>query len=151
MSAPTKAAALKLYARACETHKRADWRLACHALATLLGADAPAQREPAKPVSLIPFLANAGGLADPGGELSARDAEIWHKGRPFQKRLVRDDGRTLEHAAEAAWEAGYFPDACGAMDDAQPVSEADLIAAIDAELAGRPRYAVQDQDAEVYA
>lgn len=151
MSAPSKAAALRLYAKACETHKRADWRLACHALAALAGADTPAQREPAKPVSLIPFLANAGGLADPGGELSARDAEIWHKGRPFQKRLVRDDGRTLEHAAEAAWEAGYFPDVPYDRDDAQPVSEQDLIDAIEAELAGRPRYAVAEQDAEQYA
>ncbi len=38
MSTPTPAAALAAYRRACDTHKRADWRMACHLLAAVVEA-----------------------------------------------------------------------------------------------------------------
>lgn len=148
MTAPTKAAALSLYRRAVETHKRADWRLAAHALAEVLGAERPAART-VSPVSLVPFLAKAG-LKDEGGELTARDAEIWHKGKPFQRKLVRPDGVDMETAAQRAHDAGYFPNvphpSTDSADNMHPVDPAMLMAAIDRELAGQPVYALGDQD-----
>jgi len=152
MTAQSKA--LALYAKACESHKRADWRLACHALAQCLQAGeapatapTPARVTTIKPAPKVPslceFIAKQGGLNDAGGELRARDAELWHKGRPFMPRLVKPGGLSLESAAEIAWEHGYFP---GAVVDwssdanMHPVTGDDLLAAIDRELAGRPTY-----------
>lgn len=78
--------------------------------------------------SLLEFLRPIG-LQDQGGELSARDL---HKRRKFFERsLVRDDGVTLDDAAERAVQAGY-------------IGERDpnlLLEAIDEELSGRARYA----------
>lgn len=145
----TKAAALKLYAKACETHKRQDWRLACHALATLIGADAPQPKAPAAPKTLVRFLADAGLAED--SDLVAMDAEIWHKGRPFQRRLVRDGGLSLDDAAQRAHDAGYFPDVPAGCADGreayQVIDGARLLDAIGRELSGRPLYqAEQDSD-----
>lgn len=129
------AAALALYRRACTTHKRTDWRMACHALAKVAQAaeqapqaiaappaPAPAQKLPRTP-SLIQFLARQG-VQDPGGELSALDAEHWHKVRPFQRKLIRVD-----------WDSD---------DSTQPVSEGDLIEAIRRELASGSAYDPDD-------
>lgn len=69
------------------------------------------------PIDLVGFLRLRGGLADQGGELS-------HMGLTNQARrgmdfvgqeqrfgpLVNEQGARLDDAAEAAWEAGYFPD-----------------------------------------
>jgi len=144
----TKAAALAAYRKACESHRRADWRMACHMMAEVLGADvakAPAR----KPESLVQFLAKRG-LRDDGGELTARDAEIWHKGRPFQRKLVRADGVTLEEAATLAHEAGYFPHApvpaMDSGDNMHPVTGDQLLEAIERELAGTPVHALDDLD-----
>lgn len=144
MSAVDPVKALALYKRACTSHKRTDWRLACHALAAVVQEPQRVVTQPDhrdQPVvgerSLIQFLAKEG-LRDDGGELSALDAEHWHKDQPFRRRLVRPDGRSLENVAEAAWEAGFFPDACpdwDSADNAHAVTEADLIEAIRRELA----------------
>lgn len=143
----TPTQALKLYETACSTHKRSDWRVACHALAAVVNAGkaapAPEREKPKpKPTSLCEYLAKAGGLADAGGELRARDAELWHKGRPFCPRLVRPDGMSFEAAAERAYDAGYFPVTANwdSSDNAHPVTEDMLLHAIDRELAGRPVY-----------
>jgi hypothetical protein len=60
--------------------------------------------------------------------------------QPFRRRLIRDDGVSLETAAEMAWEAGFFPDvpvpAMDSADNHHPVTEAMLIEAIRRELAG---------------
>jgi hypothetical protein len=144
----TPAAALRLYAKAQETHKRADWRMACHALAEALGAEVPKARQPS-PVSLVTFLSRDG-LSDAGGEVTARDGDHWHKGQPFRRRLVREGGVSLEAAAEAAHDAGYFPDAKPA-DDHHPVTGEHLLAAINRELAGRPVFPGADQDSDYWA
>ncbi len=78
--------------------------------------------------SLLEFLRPLG-LQDQGGELSARDADKARK--PFQRRLVREDGITLDDAAEKAVEAGY-------IEERDPDL---LLAAIDNELRGTPVYA----------
>lgn len=56
--------------------------------------------------SLRDFLGSKGGLQDQGGELShlGVDSEL----KPFQKKLIRTDGLTLDEAAELAHEAGYI-------------------------------------------
>ena len=55
------------------------------------------------------FLRAKGGVRDVGGDLKSRDLD---KGlKPFQPRLVRDDGMELDAALTAAREAGYLPDA----------------------------------------
>ncbi|MDP9424033.1 MAG: hypothetical protein M3Q19_14595 [Pseudomonadota bacterium] len=68
------------------------------------------------PVDLVGFVRNAGGLRDEGGDLrhlgidnKPRDLEF-AKGEGFLGGLVRDDGNSLDDMAEAAWEAGYFPE-----------------------------------------
>lgn len=93
--------------------------------------------------SLLSFLAKRGGLADPGGELAAMDADKWHRSHKGQRRLVADDGLALDEAAQAAFEAGYFPDRVQTDDDADyyPVTAGDLLEAIRSELAGAARYA----------
>lgn len=84
---------------------------------------------------LIDYLTERGGLADLGGELTARDLDKRHVGKPFAKRTVRDDGADFEAAARAAIDAGYFTE----TDEAEAVSlEALLLGGIDRELGGQP-------------
>jgi hypothetical protein len=156
---PTTAAALAMYRRACETHKRSDWRQACHLLACIVehasgapstGKAAKASSEPqaSRTATLCEYLSGRGGIRDDGGELRARDAELWHRAKPFRRRLIREDGMSLEAAAELAWEAGYFPDIAVPRADGpenmHPVSGDMLVAAIDRELAGSPLAEVDD-------
>lgn len=67
---------------------------------------------------------------------------FWHRAKPFRRALIRAEGVSLEHAAHAAWEAGYFPHVApprlDGSDNMQPVSGDMLIAAINRELAARP-------------
>ena len=144
---PTPAAALAAYRRALDTHKRADWRNACHMLAAVV--EAQMGRPPSRPAkvpkperrpTLAEFLA-VRGVRDEGGELSNIQADRWHKARPFQRRLVRPDGLTLENAAGLAFDAGYFPDVAppemDGPDNMHPVTPQMLIDALDRELCGR--------------
>ena len=86
-------------------------------------------------MSLLEFVSEKGGASDPGGDLAAMGAQDWHKGRAFKKRLVRDDGRTLDDLAMAAFEAGYFP----GMTDRPTIN--DLLDAMGGELGGAPVFA----------
>ena len=147
MSTPTPAAALAAYRRACDTHKRADWRMACHLLAAVVEASQgrPPSRAPKPPKverrpTLAEFLA-VRGIRDEGGELSNIQADRWHKARPFQRRLVRPDGMTLETAAGMAFDAGYFPDVppptMDGPENMHPVTPQMLIDALDLEMCGQ--------------
>jgi hypothetical protein len=95
--------------------------------------------------TLMEWLASRGGVADTGGELSAMDAERWHRDRPFQPRLVKEGGADLGDAAHAAYKAGFFPEfgrvGMEGADNLRPVTRDHLVEAIGNELAGRPRYA----------
>jgi len=86
--------------------------------------------------SLLEFIARQGGINDEGGELAARDADKWHKGKPGRRKIVRQDGRTMGDMAVAAWEAGYFPEAV------ENPSGPELLEAIEGELRGSARFAV---------
>ena len=89
-------------------------------------------------MTLTEFLVSRGGIKDEGGELSALDAvvaaDMGKKGtrlKKEEKRLVREDGLSLDYAREAAAEAGYLP------------ADADvntLLSALDDEFRGRPHY-----------
>lgn len=65
--------------------------------------DVPVQRD-IYGESLTEFLDKQGGLIDDGGELAAQDIQMEFK------KLVREGGRTLDSAAEIAFEAGYIPE-----------------------------------------
>ncbi len=63
---------------------------------------------PRRPVDLLQFLADKGGLQDQGGELRSMDAQ--RKFMPGHGMLVRVKGGVpLDRAREAAEEAGYLP------------------------------------------
>lgn len=163
----TAADALALYERACASHKRADWRMACHALAAMVRDGKSAKPDPVREAmagaavedpqkrerSLLEFL-SLRGLRDDGGDLAALDAQLWHRAAPFRRRLIRDDGMGLDAAALLAWEHGYFPD-CGevAMESSEnmhPVGQARFVQAITRELAGRPSYPWQELAPETF-
>jgi len=85
--------------------------------------------------SLLEFLAKRGGVRDPGGDLAAMDAGLWHQGKPGMRKLLNDAGESMDDAALAAWEAGYFPD-LGERPDINS-----LLDAMGEELRGTPRHA----------
>lgn len=89
--------------------------------------------------TLTEYLAAAGGLADDGGELATFDADVGKVGR---NRLARPGGRSVDEAAMAAWERGYFPGV--AREDVTPNL---LIDALREEAAGTPRYSVEHENA----
>ena len=86
-----------------------------------------------KPQSLLQFLADKGGVTDPGGDLAAMDAgKVFLPGRG---RFVRRNGLSLDYAREAAEEAGFL----------RPDSDtSDLLNAIDSEIRGNKQYRTGD-------
>lgn len=89
--------------------------------------------------SLVEQLTAEGGLVDAGGELAALDADVGKVGR---NRLTRADGKTLDDAAMWAWERGYFDGY--AREEVTPDL---LVQAIRDEMAGNPRYSVEQENA----
>lgn len=99
--------------------------------------------------SLLEFVAARGGVTDPQGDLASMGADKWHQAQPFRKRLVRpsEGGEVLpgmevqgnanspDAMAQAAWEAGYFPNATE-----RPTVD-DFLQAVDSELRGSPIHA----------
>lgn len=106
----------------------------------LRAGDIPSQRDAFGP-SLLDFLRDQG-IRDDGGELAARDIDAGRKA--FQRSLIRDEGRSLDDAAQAAAEALYLPDR-----DRSNVTEQDLLDAIDREMRGQPVYALDRRDSQV--
>lgn len=88
--------------------------------------------------SLVEQLTAEGGLVDAGGELAALDADVGKVGR---NRLTRADGKTLDDAAMWAWERGYFDGY--AREEVTPDL---LVQAIRDEMAGNPRYSVEQEN-----
>jgi hypothetical protein len=103
--------------------------------------------------SLLQFISKSGGINDVGGELGNMDAQIWHTEEPFRRPLVSDNGLSAEEMAQRAQDAGYFPDAkvptMDSGDNMHAVTADDLHAAVEAELAGRPRFAQEPDMAAV--
>ena len=80
--------------------------------------------------TLVEFLRDKGGLQDAGGELAAREIPT----RRGQRKLIQEQGLSLDDAAQAAQEAGYFPG------EERPTIN-DLLDAIDKEVRGEPVFA----------
>lgn len=93
--------------------------------------------------SICEFLAARGGLKDRGGDLRAMDAHLWHRAVPFRRKLVNDAGMSLDAAALAAWEAGYFGDGLSGRPEIR-----DLLDLIASDLQGVPVYAPLDFEGE---
>lgn len=87
-----------------------------------------------KQESLVEFLARTGGINDAGGELSAIDADLWHRAKPFRRRLLNEEAQGLDAARERLVEAGYLPE--GASAD-------DVVQAVRSEMAGNPLYSLK--------
>ncbi|GGL48512.1 lytic transglycosylase domain-containing protein [Caulobacter rhizosphaerae] len=108
------------------------------------------KKAPSQGPGLLEFVSKNGGLKDFGGELRAKDLDIWHQKRPFVAKLLRPDGLSDEAMAQKLFEAGYFPEkVAGRMNSADNmtrVTAQDLYDAIDQELAGKPRYARASND-----
>ena len=89
--------------------------------------------------SLLEFMRERG-IADDRGDLASMDVD---KGRkPFTRKLLREDGMSIDKAREAAVEAGYL---------SEEADINDLIQAVDAELRGSPVYAQGRMDEEAEA
>lgn len=94
------------------------------------------RREP-RPVSIIDFIRQRGGLRDEGGDLRAMDA----RRRPG---LLNRNGLDLDRARELAVEAGYLAEVTDG--NALTTSTADLLDLISEDLAGRRQYSQADAD-----
>lgn len=97
--------------------------------------------------TLLDFLSQRG-LRDNGGDLRAADLDAWHRARPGRRRIIREDGRSLDDAAVAAQEAGYFGERAATHGEDTRAQPSDLIAAVREELAGRPSYATDTSHTE---
>jgi hypothetical protein len=86
-----------------------------------------------RPPDIIDFLISRGGLLDQGGELRAMDLNRVRKGQ-FGILSTRR-GMTLDHAREAAEEAGYLK---------RDSYISDLLSAIQATALGAPVYRPED-------
>jgi hypothetical protein len=106
------------------------------------GFPADAQGKTKRPMSLVEFLADRGGVADPDGELRAMDAQRMFI--PGSGRLVRRGGVSPDEARRAAVEAGYLDDA--AFEKVTTSSVDDLYAAIQRDMAARDVFAWTDRD-----
>jgi len=94
--------------------------------------------------SLLQFVADRGGVIDEGGDLHSQGVDRYHEGKPFQRKVVRnDDGVPLDEMTRKAWEAGYFPES----GDERPTIN-DLRAAMIDENNGRPRYVTESADVD---
>lgn len=89
--------------------------------------------------SLTEYLRDSGGLDDTGGELAAFDADVGKVGR---NRLARPGGKSLDDAAMAAWELGYFPGV-----PREEVTPDLLVNALREEAAGTPRFSTEQENA----
>lgn len=99
--------------------------------------DIPSDKQ-AKGQTLGEWLRSSGGLVDSGGELAALDVDV---GKVGSNRLVRQGGMTLDDAAMAALERGYFPGL-----EREEVGPQIITDAIASELSGNPRYSVAQEN-----
>ena len=97
------------------------------------------QKKTKRPMSLLSFLIQNGGVKDSGGELKAMDA---HKQRVG---LINNKyGMDIDHAREIAAEAGYFGG--NPTDDIANTTVADFLDLIDKELRGQKVYTPEAQN-----
>ena len=102
--------------------------------------------------SLATFIAKRGGIKQDRGEVSAFGGDRWHRDLPYRNKLLNENGRTLEDHAQAALDAGYFPDknaSWSGADNMHPVTPEDILDGLRAEMSGKPLFAKQPDPAAV--
>ncbi len=98
--------------------------------------------------SLLEFISSQGGANANdvnAGDLEAIGIEQYHQDKKFRKRILQEQGRSLDDLALAAWEAGYFPESSG-----RPTIN-DLLDKIDTELRGQPQFSDQQGNTDLEA
>ena len=90
------------------------------------------------PLDIVEFLASIGGLKDFKSEL--RSLDLSKRFVPGIGKLIRESGKTLDYAREAAEEAGYITPAQAN----QTTTIADLLRAIEANERGQRVYSTHD-------
>lgn len=90
---------------------------------------------PREPTRLAEFLRRRGGIVDEGGDVRAIIGSV--KGRPG---LISGRGATLDDAALAAYEAGYFPELGG-----ERPTPRQLLDKLDEDMRGNAQYSAADQ------
>jgi hypothetical protein len=86
--------------------------------------------------SMMQALADKGGVQDVGGELSAKDAQLWHR-KHYNKKFVQETGMDLDTARETAIQEGYLPENADIND---------FLEAVDKEIFGEPTFVEGAQD-----
>ena len=92
-------------------------------------------------MSLSEFIRSKGGIK-PQGEFTDMNAGT----RPFQSKLIKPTGMDIGLAAEAAVEAGYFPDR-----DMATITDNEFLDALDADIKGNAVYSVNNTRNDVLA
>lgn len=92
--------------------------------------------------SLVEFLRSKGGVQDEGGELRGRDPDKSLK--PFQRKLINEQGMSLDDALTAAREAGYLNMADENSVDQMGINN--LLDAIDEDLRGNPIFSNRNEN-----
>jgi hypothetical protein len=129
---------------------------------------------PARDRSLLEWIMDEGGVEDRGGDLRAMGADGWWQRAPFRKKTgflrphdpdqagMFGPGNAAGHGPDTVFAraitAGYFPELAGRTDQAggadlaaEKPDLAVFFAAIDAELRGTPRHAVDARKGEFAA
>lgn len=96
-----------------------------------------------KPDNAVEFIASVGGMRDERGELQARDARRLMT--PYGP-LARPNGKTEDQIRELLVENGYLTDAGRDNGGQATTTVEDVYRLIDQHLAGKPVYAIQDQE-----
>jgi hypothetical protein len=114
-----------------------------------LDAAAPASaprgpaRAPSQGLSVLRYIAKNGGITDDRGEMSARDAQTWHVGKPFMPKLIGNGGSADDWGVKLQ-EAGYLP-------PGDRPSERDVYGLVDRELSGNPVHPIYSQQPDAAA
>ena len=80
--------------------------------------------------SLMQSLADKGGVQDEGGELSTKDAQLWHR-KHYNRKFVKEEGMDFDTALETAIQEGYLQEGADIND---------FLTAVDKEIFGDPTY-----------
>lgn len=121
------------------------------AIDRIVSSEFPLGPEPGRPVTLTQFLAgrSVGGIRDDGGELAAMG--LTRKFVPGGGALVREKGKSLDMAREAAAEAGYFDHIYGTPERATAESTTDdLLRALRQEAGGEPVFSPRNDGGRIF-
>lgn len=95
------------------------------------------------------------GAKDDGGELRAMGLDKWHRAAPFRRKVIREDGASLDDAAMRLYEDGWFEgtpvgvemDAAMRGERPQPDLVRPMLDMLDEDMRGRAVFRPGDADA----